>query len=407
MKMPLSVLLIFLFVGLKAGAQDTLDLQESIQIALKNNLNLKSERLREEYLEKMIDTYRDIPPTEILGEFGQINSAYNDSRFIISQSIHFPTLYKRQKVLNTESFKEQAFQIALKENELTRQVKEVFFRLVHLKEKEKILVRIDTIYTSFLERAIFRFEKGESDILEKIYAETSVSKIQMQLKLLRRDYEMEKLRWKVLLNQESEIEPNYSSVKLFFTEAIPIQQILESNPQLKVLQQQKEIANATTQVEIAKKLPDLTVAFSNGSIQGIGADDIYYKKSNRFNALQLGVGVPIFLGAQKAKINGSKAMELLSENNYQVAVQQLSNDYKIQLQEFEKNKETIAYYENSALPNAEKMKNAANLQYSTGEINYLIWANLIQNAIAIESEYVDAVHEMNRTIIQLNYLTAK
>ena len=55
----------------------------------------------------------------------------------------------------------------------------------------------------------------------------------------------------------------------------------ESNPQLKVLQQQKEIANATTQVEIAKKLPDLTVAFSNGSIQGIGADDIYYKKSNR------------------------------------------------------------------------------------------------------------------------------
>lgn len=407
MKMPLSVLLIFLFVGLKAGAQDTLDLQESIQIALKNNLNLKSERLREEYLEKMIDTYRDIPSTEILGEFGQINSAYNDSRFIISQSIHFPTLYKRKKVLNTESFKEQAFQIALKENELTRQVKEVFFRLVHLKEKEKILVRIDTIYTSFLERAIFRFEKGESDILEKIYAETSVSKIQMQLKLLRRDYEMEKLRWKVLLNQESEIEPNYSSVKLFFTEAIPIQQILESNPQLKVLQQQKEIANATTQVEIAKKLPDLTVAFSNGSIQGIGADDIYYKKSNRFNALQLGVGVPIFLGAQKAKINGSKAMELLSENNYQVAVQQLSNDYKIQLQEFEKNKETIAYYENSALPNAEKMKNAANLQYSTGEINYLIWANLIQNAIAIESEYVDAVHEMNRTIIQLNYLTAK
>lgn len=407
MKMPLSVLLIFLFVGLKAGAQDTLDLQESIQIALKNNLNLKSERLREEYLEQMIDTYRDIPSTEILGEFGQINSAYNDSRFIISQSIHFPTLYKRQKVLNTESFKEQAFQIALKENELTRQVKEVFFRLVHLKEKEKILVRIDTIYTSFLERAIFRFEKGESDILEKIYAETSVSKIQMQLKLLRRDYEMEKLRWQVLLNQESEIEPNYSSVKLFFTEAIPIQQILESNPQLKVLQQQKEIANATTQVEIAKKLPDLTVAFSNGSIQGIGADDIYYKKSNRFNALQLGVGVPIFLGAQKAKINGSKAMELLSENNYQVAVQQLSNDYKIQLQEFEKNKETIAYYENSALPNAEKMKNAANLQYSTGEINYLIWANLIQNAIAIESEYVDAVHEMNWTIIQLNYLTAK
>jgi cobalt-zinc-cadmium resistance protein CzcA len=405
-KMPVSVILIFLFFGFNAVAQDTLNLRESIQIALKNNLSLKSERLREEYLEKMIDTYRDIPPTEILGEFGQINSAYNDSRFIISQSIHFPTLYKRQKALNIESFKEQAFQIALKENELIRQVKEVFFRLVHLKEKEKILLRTDTIYTSFLEKAIFRFEKGESDILEKIYAETALGKIQMQLKFLRRDYEMEKLRWQVLLNQESPIEPIYSSAKLSFMEAIPIQQILESNPQLKVLQQQKEIATATTQVEIAKKLPDLTVAFSNGSIQGIGADDNYYKKSNRFNALQLGVGVPIFLGAQKAKINGSKTMELVSENNYLVAVQQLSKDYKIQLQEFEKNKETITYYENSALPNAEKMKNAANIQFSTGEINYLTWANLIQNAITTESEYLDLVHEWNRIIIQLQFLSA-
>jgi cobalt-zinc-cadmium resistance protein CzcA len=405
-KMPVSVILIFLFFGFNAVAQDTLDVKSAVQIAIKNNLSLKSERLRGEYLEKMIASSKDIPPTEIQGEFGQINSAYNDSRFIISQSIHFPTLYKRQKTLNSESFKEQAFQIALKEHELIRQVKEIFFRLVHLKEKEKILVRIDTMYTTFLEKASFRFEKGESDILEKIYAETALGKIQMQLKLLHRDYEMEKLRWQILLNQESPIEPMYSSAKLSFMEVIPIQKILESNPQLKVLQQQKEIANATTQVEIAKKLPDLTVAFSNGSIQGIGADDIYYKKSNRFNALQLGVGVPIFLGAQKAKINGSKTMELVSENNYQVAVQQLSNDYKIQLQEFEKNKETITYYENNALQNAEKMKNVANLQFSTGEINYLTWANLIQNAIAIESEYLDVIHEWNRIIIHLQFLSA-
>ena len=99
-------------------------------------------------------------------------------------------------------------------------------------------------------------------------------------------------------------------------------------------------------------------------------------------------------------------MELVSENNYQVAVQQLSNDYKIQLQEFEKNKETITYYENNALQNAEKMKNAANLQFSTGEINYLTWANLIQNAIAIESEYLDVIHEWNRIIIHLQFLSA-
>jgi cobalt-zinc-cadmium resistance protein CzcA len=121
----------------------------------------------------------------------------------------------------------------------------------------------------------------------------------------------------------------------------------------------------------------------------------------------LGVAVPLFPGAQKAKINGSKSLELMSENNLQVAIQQLSSDFNIQFQSYEKMLETLTYYEKVALPNIDVLKKTANLQFSTGEINYLTWANLIQNAIAIESEYVDAVHEMNRTIIQLNYLTAK
>ena len=406
-KLPISVVLIFIFFGSNLGAQDTMDLQSVIQLAIKNNLGIKGENLRGTYLKNRIDTYKEIPPTEIQGEYGQINSAYNDSKFIISQSFQFPTIYKRQKALNNEFYKENAFQVALKENELIKQVKEIFFHQVYLKEKEKILVKTDTIYRSFLEKAAFRFAKGESNLLEKIFAETALGKIQMQLKELRRDYDIEKLKWQVLLNQEAEIVPAYTSVKLPFNEDIQMQQILEKNPLLKILQQQKEIAKATTQLEIAKKLPDLTIGYSNASIQGIGADEIYYKKSNRFNAVQLGVGIPLFTGAQKAKINSSKTLELMSENNLQVAIQQLSNDFKIQLQEFEKNKEMITYYETFALPNAEIMKKTANIQFSTGEINYLIWANLIQNAIIIESEYLDAVNEMNQIINQLHYLAAK
>jgi cobalt-zinc-cadmium resistance protein CzcA len=68
--------------------------------------------------------------------------------------------------------------------------------------------------------------------------------------------------------------------------------------------------------------------------------------------------------------------------------------------------ETLTYYEKIALPNIEVMKKTANLQFSTGEINYLTWANLIQNAIATESEYLDLVHEWNRVIIQLQFLSA-
>jgi cobalt-zinc-cadmium resistance protein CzcA len=353
----------------------------------------------------MIASSKEIPPTEILGEFGQINSAYQDSKFTISQTIHFPTIYKRQKELNTEIFKENTFQVAFKENDLIKQVKERFFQLVYLKEKEKLLEQAEAVYRAFLEKATFRYTKGESTILEKIFSETALGKCQMQLNMLRKDYMIEKLKWQVLLNQESDIVPDNQVVKLPMEE-VPIQFTPGSNPQVKILQQQSEIAKATTQLEITKKLPDLTIAYSNVSIQGIGADEVFYKKSNRFNSLQLGVAVPLFPGAQKAKINGSKSLELMSENNLQVAIQQLSSEFNIQFQAYEKMLETLTYYEKVALPNIEVMKKTANLQFSTGEINYLTWANLIQNAIATESEYLDLVHEWNRVIIQLQFLSA-
>lgn len=406
-KMPVSIILIFVFLGFNANAQDTLDLQSVIQLAVKNNLGMKGENLNGAYLKNKIDTYKEIPPTEIQGEFGQINSAYQDSKFVISQSVQFPTVYKRKKALNNEFYKENEFQVALKENELIKKVKEIFFQQVYLREKEKILKRTDTIYKSFLEKAAFRYAKGESNLLEKIFAETTLGKIQMQLKELRRDDEIEKLKWQVLLNQEDEIVPDYSSLKIPFNEVIQTQQILDTNPLLKIWQQQKEIAKATTQLALAEKLPDLTLAYSNASIQGIGADEKFYNPSNRFNTIQVGVSVPLFLGAQKAKINSSKTLELISENNLQSGIQQLSNDLQIHLQEFEKNKEMMNYYETIALPNAEIMRKTADIQYSTGEINYLIWAGLIQNAITIESEYLDVVHEMNRIIIHIHYLAAK
>lgn len=97
-KMPVSIILIFVFLGFNANAQDTLDLQSVIQLAVKNNLGMKGENLNGAYLKNKIDTYKEIPPTEIQGEFGQINSAYQDSKFVISQSVQFPTVYKRKKL---------------------------------------------------------------------------------------------------------------------------------------------------------------------------------------------------------------------------------------------------------------------------------------------------------------------
>ena len=66
--------------------------------------------------------------------------------------------------------------------------------------------------------------------------------------------------------------------------------------------------------------------------------------------------------------------------------------------------EAIAYYEKTALPNAQTLFKTANQQFIAGEINYLDWVILNNQAIEIENNYLEAIKALNETSIEINYL---
>ena len=69
------------------------------------------------------------------------------------------------------------------------QLTNIFFPFTNVGEqKEKLLLRTDSIFASFLERASLRFTKGEANILEKTTAETQRGQLKQQLLQLQQDY---------------------------------------------------------------------------------------------------------------------------------------------------------------------------------------------------------------------------
>ena len=76
-----------------------------VKMALQNNTQIKNQLLKTEYIKALIGTAGNIPKTSAMVEYGQINSAYNDTKFTIGQSMAFPTVYKRQHQLRTEEWK--------------------------------------------------------------------------------------------------------------------------------------------------------------------------------------------------------------------------------------------------------------------------------------------------------------
>lgn len=396
----LVLLSIFSFSEIKA--QTPITLQQAMDIALTNNRAVKNERLKSEYQQKLIKSGINIPVTEFFGEYGQINSLHNDTRLGISQNINFPTVYIRQKNLLKEEWKSSVLNINMQEAQLKKQVAQVFYSLIYFQHKKDLLQNTDTLFSEFLDKAILRFQVGESNILEKVTAENQRGQIAIQLLSLAQDIEIVQLQFQLILNTEIIFKPIESVHQNNIVAEIDSTSML-LHPEIQFLQQQQQIAKATTKVERSKLLPDITISYNIMGMRTVGADDKIYNGAPQFQSAQIGLGIPIFRGSQRAKINTSKLNESIVANDYERNLKNFENDYHSAFIAYHKFEEIVHYYENIALEHAETIRTTANKQFLNGDINYLEWVLLINQAITIHSNYIEAVKNRNNAGAELNY----
>ena len=386
-----------LLLGTITNAQTKISLEQAIEIALKNNNLIKNEKLKADYSKALISTSTDIPKTNIFGEFGQINSNQNDTKFGISQSFALPTVYKRQKQVLTEEWNSKILLTNLKEFEVKKTVTHLFYNYLSFKEKEKLLQTADTLFSKFFDKANLRFQKGESNILEKSTAETQKTNVDIQLKQLQSEIEIVKLEFQLVLNSEEMYLPISSNLK-----AILLENKIEENPKLKLFKQQKKIFTAETAVLKSKLLPEINIGYNNNSFRGIGLDD-----AKRFHSAQIGLGIPLFGGSQKAKINTSKMAENIAESEYQTQVLNLKTEYNKLLVQYNANLEILNYFELNSNKNSKIITDVANNQFINGDINYLDFVILVNQSVSIQNAYIEAIKDVNESIISLNYLNFK
>lgn len=403
-----SLILVCVLAGNTASAQTTISLKAAIDTAVKNNRQLKNERLRSAYQQLLIKSGVMVPQATVTADVGQINSVYTDTRFAVNQAFSFPTFYSRQKEYLKQEWKTSVLNVAVRQAELTRQVSQVYSAMIYLDHKQRLLNYTDSLYRAFYSRAVLRLNKGESNILEKSSAEALLAQIETQQGVLKQDAAVYQLQFQLLLNTETPFHPEnvrFDAETLLQPENDPI--ALAGHPALKVLEQQKESADAAWKMEKSRLLPELSLGYANSSIRGVGADDRYYNNSYRFNSVMIGVGIPIFSGGQQAKITGARLNRQIAADNYDAGMQSMKTDYAIALERYHTIQTNIAAYESKYLKNADMISQTANRQLAAGTINYLEWVQVTNQALTIRNEYADAVRNLNESVIQLNYLNSK
>ena len=405
MKNKFLKITMFLIFGI-GFSQTPISLETAIDKAFKNNLNIKSGTLRIDYQNKMQKSAVIIDPLNISAEIGQMNSFYVDNKFSVSQTIRLPKFYNAQKTVLMEEYKNSLLHLDLQKWQLKKEISLVYNELNYFIEKKKLLKKADSIFTQYFNRADLRLKKGESNLLEKATAENLRSQAEMQLKSLEKDREISIQKLSFLINDGNLYQNENTNYGILNLENLNAE--YAGNPLiLKQLEQEKNIQNAKLLAEKAKLSPSLNLGVNSMTMKGNGADEKYYNATHRFQSGFVGVGIPVFNSAQKSVIEAQKVNQQIAENNYQLGLVNLKNQYLQNLGQFQKLNNEISYYQKTGLQNSESILKTANNQYFNGEINYLEWTLLVTQAFEIQNKYIDRLKETNDKIIEINSLKSE
>lgn len=407
------VFIVGLFAFQNANAQTVkqISIDEAVTIALKNNLQVQSEQLNVQSSQVLKKSTFELPKTNVNMQYGQYNSINQDMGFQLSQSIPFPTYYSAKSGLYKAQLQGAQFQQQATSNEIKTRVQTFYYQLVHLEQNKKQLQVLDSSYSEFVKASNLRYKTGETNLLEKTTAETKRGQLNLLLQQNESEIKSTYTMLKSLLNSREDFSVvSPQSVEPLSMSSTFDTTLVANNPNLKLLYQNALIAEKNKQIEVAQTLPDFTIGYFNQSLignQSINGQDVYFDRSKRFTGINAGISIPLTFFSNTAKIKSlnyeKQSLEKEAENGKLILQSQLQNtfqEYKMALAQYN-------YYKTSALPNANTIITTAKTGFNSGAIGYIEYLQALQTATEVQLGFLQAVNQVNQSVININYLINK
>jgi heavy metal efflux system protein len=408
-----SIVLLFLLSGSTTCAQgisgSRVGLDSMLSEAGRANLGLQANRQLDDYWKTLSSRVVSLPKTQVGLEYGNINSMKTDTRFFISQNLQLPRVYRRDKAFYDASGSVNRAAGALKQRDLERDVRSIYVEMHGLLERDTLLGRLDSIYRRFGDAAKLRLRTGETGKLEEVTAEAQVRQLAVQREQLHADMTILQERLAAILNRRDKWLPDGTGMD------IPVPGGTVDDVRNGLLgswwQAQSVLIARETDRERSGLLPEFTLGYSNLSLVGWqspdGVKQQYFGPSQRFGIYGLSMGLPLFNGATRARI---RAGEMAGDVNRLEAEQSIRategrlSELRIQ---YQKDTRLIAYFQETGLSQAETIINTASRSLTAGDISYIEWTVLMNQAVQIRSSYLDALQSIRKTVTDIIHLTGK
>lgn len=374
-------------------SQNNPELNQLIETALANNKELSSYQLQIQASKANINAAFDFDKTTVYYGYDENNVAPNDKAlrvFGIEQTFSFPTVYGAQKKVYKSQWEQNKALYEIQRNKLTLAISLVYEQIVYTQNKEVLYTELDSLYSAFSKAGSRKFELGESNYLEKITAEAKSKQIYTTLVQLKSQRQALYEQLKSLVQSEEDFQISNNQLNLLYLDNVSIGKELQRN----YMETVSNTYSSQLKLQNQSWLPDLSIELFTGTNKGLGY---------RQNGFQIGVAIPLFFSGNISKKKTAKLEQQSWEAMRSNREIQMESFYMQKQAELNQHKEMIKYYTENGQKLSKEIIKTADMSYRNGEIDFFQYIQSMENAISIESDYLDNVLAYNKSYLELHY----
>lgn len=379
-----------------------LQLDECIALAMKQSYAVRSADKAVERARLNQGTAWDVDKTELSLSQDPTSGGSPDNALSLSQTIDFPTLYiSRRRQLKAETSAEQAKREVTRKN-VEADVRRAYYRVLYQEECLRILASQDSILVRYRTLAEKRYRAGEVRQLEVLAAERLLGDCRAEKASRENEMEMAELLLAQLTGSDQPIRPAEDALI-----ALPF--VLQDYNYPATAEGQyasRRVEAATKAVSVAKNgyAPSLSLSLRNQLV--LSGWNPYHQDRSRFDGgnfmgFEVGVGVPLFFGATKAKVKAARKEHEMAQLELEAQRQRGQLDYHAALSRVNATRMRLEYYQGKGMCTAEKQAELASCEYEAGEIGYVEYAGVLQQCLDERLKAAAAVGDYNDAVVEL------
>ncbi len=380
----------------------SMTLKQCIGIGLTNNYGIKAAEKSVERAKAMQGSAWDLDKTDITLSQDPTSGGSTDNALSLTQQMDFPTVYvAKGKLLKAETKVERG-KAEIAKLQLRTDIASTYYQLVYKQELIHILQAQDSVIGKFCSIVAKLHEAGEARKLERMTMERKLTDNRHELLLAKNDFAMLQKQMMTLMNVAEPVLPAESKLEALTRDLSDFNFYNTAEGQLA----QDKIEVADRELTLAKNgfAPSLSVSLRNQLV--ISSWNPYHQDRSRFSegnfmGFEVGIGVPLFFGATKAKVKAAKRDREIADLEMKQDEAQRRKEYGDLLNNLSVAREKMAYYNGDGLRQVEEMTRLAETEYENGEITYLELADVLDESVSNAMNRASAINDYNQVVISL------